>query len=93
MMFPEPMHANDTERLRAAFRRQPVSASLRLDELEPLEPLQKAHGALVGDPEGLHWQVLMGVERFEDESTDMEGDAYPEEGQPPAYYELVAEYD
>jgi hypothetical protein len=47
---------------------------------------------LVGSPRDLYWQLLVGVER-EDEldrlpEGEAEGDAYPNEGEPPAHYRL-----
>ncbi len=51
---------------------------------------------LIGSPLDLYWQVLLGVERFEDDAEgdegegEMEGDGYPELDQPPARYRLGA---
>jgi hypothetical protein len=52
---------------------------------------------LVGEPRDFYFQVLLGVERFDDEEDagsegdseeEAEGDAYPEIGQPPAHYRI-----
>jgi hypothetical protein len=45
----------------------------------------------IGDPSELYFQVLLGVERDGAEEGDqMEGDSYPELGEPPAFYRVAA---
>ncbi len=43
---------------------------------------------LIDSPLDLYWQVLLGVERDDSAEGEMEGDIYPEEGEPPAHYHL-----
>jgi len=44
---------------------------------------------MIGDPLDLYFQVLLGVERDgAEEDEEMEGDAYPELGEPPTHYRV-----
>ena len=44
---------------------------------------------LIGSPSELYWQVLLGVEREGAvEGDEMEGDVYPDDGEPPAHYRI-----
>jgi len=46
---------------------------------------------LIGNPLDLYFQVLLGVERDgAEEGEEMDGDAYPDEGEPPAVYRIGA---
>ena len=46
---------------------------------------------LIDSPLDIYFQVLLGIERFDAaEGGEMEGDAYPDEGEPPAHYRVGA---